>query len=251
MFAPPARHDVCLPRPAAPRLAMAREKKHKPKAAASSHELRSTSAVLRHMPLVLAAVLLQLLLTWGYFHFQSAGAESDAADRELPPPNAAGAFKTARSAVPAKCPGEWASCPPVSGADWEALAKLEAAAEAQAEGDTEDLLQMTLPTDEDLEACGAAELLSPQRVPGMHLLCVLTPPPDAAHPAVGLRLAAYKDMLRGVRPTLVLLPPNLVRPEHLTAAVERRLALPPRPPPYQPSAVFTDDGFRVKRAQVK
>jgi hypothetical protein len=41
---------------------MAREKKHKPKAAASSHELRSTSAVLRHMPLVLAAVLLQLLL---------------------------------------------------------------------------------------------------------------------------------------------------------------------------------------------
>ena len=66
---------------------------------------------------------------------------------------------------------------------------------------------------------------------------------------MGLRLAVYKDMLRGVRPTLVLLPPNLVRPEHLTAALQRRLSLPPRPPPYQPSVVFTDDGFRIKRAQ--
>ena len=234
-----------------PRARMARDKKqHKPKAAGSGDELRSRSAVLRHAPLVVAAVLLQLFLTWGYFHFQSAATEPDAADREPPPPNAAGAFKTARSAVPAKCPAEWPGCPPVSGADWEALAELEAAAEAAAgggaaaaaagggvcedtaegcaawaadgqcaanpafmletcakacgacsaggaaaevaapasEGDASDSHQVTLPTDEDLEACGAAELLSPQRVPGMHLLCVLTPSPDAAHPAVGLRL---------------------------------------------------------------
>ena len=203
-----------------------RPEKHKPKSVASSGELRSRSALL---PLVAAAVLLQLLLTWGYFHF-SASEEPEVA--EVPP--GAGGFKAARSAVPAKCPAEWSNCPPVSGADWEALAELEASAEA--------------PSDEDLAACGAAELLSPQRVPGMHLLCVLSPA-DAVHATVGLRLAVYKDMLRGIRPTLVLLPPSLVRTEHLVAALERRLSLPPRQAPYQPSAVFTDEGFRLKRAQ--
>ena len=223
----------------------ARDKKHKPKGAGSSSELRGRSDVLRHAPLVLVAVLLQLLLTWGYFHLQSTGAESS--DLEPPPSQAAGAFKMARPAAPAICPSDWSGCPQVSGADWVTLAELEAAAEAEAprgEGDAE----AGLPTEEELEACGAAELLSPQRVPGMHLLCVISSPPGrATHPAVGLRLAAYKDMLRGVRPTLLLLPPNLVRPEHLTAALARRLSLPPRPPPYQPAALFTDNGYRIKR----
>jgi len=110
---------------------MARDKKHKPKGAGASSELRSRSAVLRHAPLVLVAVLLQLLLTWGYFHLQSAGAgSSDAADLEPPPSQAAGAYKMAKPAAPANCPSEWTGCPQVSGADWVTLAELEAAAEA-------------------------------------------------------------------------------------------------------------------------
>ena len=207
-------------------------RKHKPKAAASSGERTSRSALLHNAPLVAVAVLLQLLLAWGYFHFQSAFTEPEVAEA----PSTAGAFKTARSSVLAKCPAAWPGCPPVSGADWEALAELEAAAEA--------------PTEADVAACGAAALLSPQRVVGMHLICVLsTPVADEEHPAVGLRLAVFKDMLRDLRPTLVLLPPSLTRIEHLVGALERRLSLPPRQAPYQPAAVFTDDGFGIKRAQ--
>lgn len=151
------------------------------------------SWLLRHAPLVAAAVLVQLVLTWGYISFWGSAAEPD-----VPPdaPPSGGGFKTAKPAVPAKCPADWPDCPAVGGADWEALAELEAAAAP--------------PTEEELAGCEAAELLSPQRVPGMHLLCVLPAAAESSDGegrppsgAVGLRLAVHRDMDRRTPPMVL------------------------------------------------
>ena len=134
----------------------------------------ASSSVLKHAPLLLLAVAVQLLLTWGYFQWQ--------ADPQAPP--SGDAPPQASASAPTRCPDDWSDCPAVPGADWAALAALEAEAEA--------------PTEEQLASCDAADILSSQRVPGMHLLCVV---PSASGGRLGV--AVYRDMLKGDRKSVV------------------------------------------------
>ena len=181
----------------------------------------ASSSVLKHAPLLLLAVAVQLLLTWGYFQWQ--------ADPQAPP--SGDAPPQASASAPTRCPDDWSDCPAVPGADWAALAALEAEAEA--------------PTEEQLASCDAADILSSQRVPGMHLLCVV---PSAAGGRLGV--AVYRDMLKGHPAQLLLLPPTLAAAEHLVAAIEHKLQVPARQNPLsQPGALFTDAGIRMKRTR--
>ena len=181
----------------------------------------ASSSVLKHAPLLLLAVAVQLLLTWGYFQWQ--------ADPQAPP--SGDAPPQASASAPTRCPDDWSDCPAVPGADWAALAALEAEAEA--------------PTEEQLASCDAEDILSSQRVPGMHLLCVV---PSASGGMLGV--AVYRDMLKGHPAQLLLLPPTLAAAEHLVAAIEHKLQVPARQNPLsQPGALFTDAGIRMKRTR--
>ena len=94
---------------------------------------------------------------------------------------------------PAVCPAGWPGCPNVAGVDWSALAELERSAAAA-------------PPASSLRACepeGAADpragsqaasgsLLSYEEVAGMHLVCVLPPPPgEQARVAAALASRVY------------------------------------------------------------
>ena len=143
---------------------------------------------------------------------------------------------------PAVCPEGWTNCPRVPGANW---VELEALATSP----------VVAPTAEALEGCHAPHsLLSPQRVPGMHLLCLLPPPPEST---AAVTIAIFKDMERTEffadgqpRPAAVLLLPQLQTAEQAVAALVRRLHIVRKSPLYQPPALFTDSGVRLQTAAI-
>ena len=205
----------------------AKQKTAAPVAAASSSAAggafrsRAVGAVL----LAAFAIGLQALLS------------SNAPSAEVPPP-------TPRGPPPA-CPTDWPACPRTAGVDWAAAD----AAEAES-----DLSPAAL--SEGLRGCNATALLSPQRVPGMHAICIL--PPPAGEERAAATLVVYDSMRRakggreGGRVVSLLLPARLSDASHVAAAVLRRLGVRPRPRTpsgqYQPAALFTDRGVRVVSA---
>ena len=140
------------------------------------------------------------------------------------------------SGPPAVCPDDWAACPRVPGADWVALAELEASGKAVVD-------------DAAIEACrGPKPLLSVQAVPGMHLLCVL-PPPAGEESRVSATIAAFELMQRREVPSKVLLLPRLASADEVVAALTYKLRFRPKPSHmYQPPALFTETGIRITRA---
>lgn len=131
------------------------------------------------------------------------------------------------------CIDGWARCPLV-GVDWPALFSLAEEADADA-----------------LRTCNATALLSLQRVPGMHALCVLQPGASAP-PQVAATLAVYVDMQKtpqeAPEPTaLIHVPRGLTKLSELLALLEYRLKLRVRRGKYQRQALFTDTGIRVQR----
>lgn len=206
----------------------AKQKTAAPVAAASSSAAggafrsRAVGAVL----LAAFAIGLQALLS------------SNAPSAEVPVSNAP------RGPPPA-CPADWPACPRTAGVDWAAAD----AAEAES-----DLSPAAL--SEGLRGCNATALLSPQRVPGMHAICIL--PPPAGEERAAATLVVYDSMRRaeggreGGRVVSLLLPARLSDASHVAAAVLRRLGVRPRPRTpsgqYQPAALFTDRGVRVVSA---
>jgi hypothetical protein len=191
------------------------------------------SWVRQHLGLILVAVGVQLFLTVGYLSWP-----------EVPEPAAPTARAAAQPLVAgpsAVCPDDWNECPRVAGIDWPALFARERAPETQ-------------PTAEALAKCDAHGLLSPLTIPGMHLVCVLPPPPASAAAHYGAEasatLAIFDQMLRSDTPSrIMLLPANLRTGEHAAAAVQRAIGF-KRPEKtkwgeYQPAALFTDRGVRV------
>jgi len=198
----------------------AKQKTAAPVAAASSSAAggafrsRAVGAVL----LAAFAIGLQALLS------------SNAPSAEVPP--------HAPRGPPPACPADWPACPRTAGVDWAAAD----AAEAES-----DLSPAAL--SEGLRGCNATALLSPQRVPGMHAICIL--PPPAGEERAAATLVVYDSMRRaeGGRVVSLLLPARLSDASHVAAAVLRRLGVRPRPRTpsgqYQPAALFTDRGVRV------
>lgn len=205
----------------------AKQKTAAPVAAASSSAAggafrsRAVGAVL----LAAFAIGLQALLS------------SNAPSAEVPP--------HAPRGPPPACPADWPACPRTAGVDWAAAD----AAEAES-----DLSPAAL--SEGLRGCNATALLSPQRVPGMHAICIL--PPPAGEERAAATLVVYDSMRRaeggreGGRVVSLLLPARLSDASHVAAAVLRRLGVRPRPRTpsgqYQPAALFTDRGVRVVSA---
>ena len=141
--------------------------------------------------------------------------------------------------APAVCPSDWPNCPRVRGADWVALEELQKTPSAR----------VWRSTAQAFETChGPHSLLSPQPVPGMHLLCVLPPPPAGTPGGASAvaTVAVWRDMVRG-SPTAVLLLPALSDPAHAIAALDRLVTLPKkRSQKYQPPALFTERGVRLQ-----
>lgn len=158
-----------------------------------------------------------------------------------PPPPAASAEQQAppREPVgpPARCIDGWAECPKVPGADWVALAELEAAMSPE-----------SLDAESVARCLGPTPLLSASRVPGMHLLCVL-PPPAGEEARVAATIAAWPGMVRRDAPATVLLLPTLSKAEDVVAALSFKLGFPRKlTRMYQPPALFTESGVRLVRA---
>ncbi|EOD39900.1 hypothetical protein EMIHUDRAFT_260345 [Emiliania huxleyi CCMP1516] len=184
----------------------AKQKTAAPVAAASSSAAggafrsRAVGAVL----LAAFAIGLQALLS------------SNAPSAEVPPPGAALAPVAAPRGPPPACPADWPACPRTAGVDWAAAD----AAEAES-----DLSPAAL--SEGLHGCNATALLSPQRVPGMHAICIL--PPPAGEERAAATLVVYDSMRRaeggreGGRVVSLLLPARLSDASHVAAAVLRRL----------------------------
>jgi hypothetical protein len=203
------------------------------KRAAAAAAAGKPSWLRRHLGLVLVAVGVQLFLTIGYLSWPEAPAQEGASAR--------GALEPLCAGPPAVCPDDWDECPRVAGIDWPALFARERAPETQ-------------PTTEALAKCEAHALLSPLTVPGMHLVCVLPPPPASAAARPGAEasatLAIFDQMLRSPAPPRVLLLPAKLRTgEHAVAVVQRAIGF-SRPTrtkwgEYQPAALFTDRGVRV------
>ena len=149
---------------------------------------------------------------------------------------------------PARCIDGWAECPRVPGADWVALAELEAAVK-MAEFDAA-----------SIEAClGPTPLLSPEPVQGMHLLCVLPPPRwrrenedevrGGEEAGVAAMLAVFPNMERRERPSRVVLLPQLSKADDIITVLRYKLRFPSRGPKYQRPALFTEDGVRLVKAE--
>ena len=173
------------------------------------------------------AVLGQFMLTQGYFSSPPPPPPPKAGMR----PTAANPKAAAAAGPPAVCPDDWKECPRVAGVDWVAL-------EATA---------ITVPTATELDACHQpSSLLSPRKVPGMHLLCVLPPPVGSAAASL---LAIFPHMQRDAPVELLLLPP-LKKAEHVASALTRKLAISKKGPKYQHPALFSTSGVRLKTAQM-
>jgi len=206
-------------------------KKAKPKTAAPPAAASSSAAGGAFRSRAVGAVLLAAFAI-GLQALLSSNAPS-AGRVEVPPPP--------RGPPPA-CPADWPACPRSAGVDWAAAD----AAEAES-----DLSPAAL--SEGLRGCNATALLSPQRVPGMHAVCILPPPTGEERAAA--TLVVYDSMRRaeggkeGGRVVSLLLPARLSDASHVAAAVLRRLGVRPRPRTpsgqYQPAALFTDRGVRV------
>lgn len=176
---------------------------------------------------LVGAVCVQLLLTSGLFGGGDAAARQQQQGRSS---TGGAAIKRAKSNAPATptgppavCPPNWAECPKVAGADWVALSALEQTPSAD-------------PSAEALAACHApSTLLSPWPVHGMHLVCVLPPPPAAVAEGSGAAatIALFEKMEHhsspSPRPSAVLLLPRLQTAEQAIAALSRRLKLREKP----------------------
>ena len=181
------------------------------------------------------AVGLQFALTAGYLSPPSAPSRSG-----LRSTDAKKKASDKRSLPPAICPEDWKECPKVAGIDWVALEAAEASPHA-------------MPSFEALAGCHApSTLLSPRKVPGMHLLCVLPPPAGADAPAAVSTVAifAHMDGRTATSPSAVLLLPKLKKAEHAVAAVARKLRFRRKGPLYQPAAIFNERGIRLKTASL-
>ena len=167
------------------------------------------------------AVVVQLVLGYmgvnGYFTKPSAAKMPDVPQ---PPPELT------------PCPEGWPDCPRAAGLDWDAILELQSSPAA-------------VPSPAAIEACDPTSLLSPQRVPGMHLLCVL-PAPEGESGRVAATLVAYSHMERGQQARVVLVPSQLRTNEQLMTAIYRSLGMRRKGGLYQPPALFTDVGARLK-----
>lgn len=176
------------------------------------------------------AVLAQVALTMGYLSSPAASKS-----RLRPSTTKSKAAEPEKSNLPpAVCPDDWHGCPKVAGVDWAALQVAEAS-------------PLAMPSAEALASCHEpSTLLSPRKVPGMHLLCVLPPPPDSGAAASTVAIFAHMDGRTASVPSAVVLLPKLRKAEHAVAAVAHKLRFRAKGPKYQPPALFSEDGVRLK-----
>ncbi|KAL1503177.1 hypothetical protein AB1Y20_011235 [Prymnesium parvum] len=197
------------------------------KAAASSPTPAKPNGLLSPTHLLLGALfglLVQLLL--GYFGIGVGSYLFQQNSSRVPP----------LPLDPPPCPAAWPNCPRSVDLHWDDVLELQSSA-------------ATTPSRASLAACDAPSLLSPQKVPGMHLLCVL-PPPEGEHRRAAATLAAFPDMLRTAKqPSAIIVPPQLRTVAQLISTVYHSLKLTHKGGKYQLPALFNDEGIRIQSVQ--
>ena len=256
------------------------KKPSKPKADENNSGTKGTTPTgFKWSPIIIFgifAVCAQVFSPWIYVTFFGKSVETPPVAAPKKP--AAAALK----ADPAICPAEWANCPRVGGVDWVSLLRLQetpeladaADANTSASCDPSSLLSAqavpgmhlfcVLPPPETGDLRVRQALPTPPLLPfplfpfPLHLQTTKTKTVEGAlllscshtaslPPYLPQALFGYTDMKKGTTGRLTLIPEELRKSDDLIVALWQGLGLPPpKGGKYQPPALFTDRGVRVR-----